>query len=190
MFAFLQQRNKNLKDEISSNHFREDLYYRLNVVNIMVPPLRERREDIPLLVRYFIGQFCGPDQVLPTVSPEALQLLISYPFPGNIRELENVIERALVLGGQAILPEHLPEEVKTSSQNGGRSSGSEARETEIVLLPVNLEGELERIEREYLFRALEQSGGIKKTAAELLGLNFRSFRYRLKKYGLSESTSD
>jgi len=180
--------NRDLKKEIATGGFREDLYYRLNVVNIAVPPLRERREDIPLLVRYFISRYADPAKVLPQLSPEALQILTSYNYPGNIRELENIIERAIVLGGQAILPEHLAEEIKGNPS--GRNPDSEGHflpqpETNILVLPLDLEGELARIETKYLLQALEASGGLKKQAAELLGLNFRSFRYRLKKYGMA-----
>jgi len=184
--------NRDLKHEIASNRFREDLFYRLNVVSVIVPPLRDRREDIPLLVRNFIGRLCSPDRVLPQVSAEALQLLMSYGFPGNIRELENIVERALVLGGQAILPEHLPDEVVRTNRHEARalSALNGKGETEILELPINLESELEKLERHYLFLALEHSQGVKKHAAELLGLNFRSFRYRLKKYGLSEGADE
>ncbi len=185
--------NRDLKSEIAGDRFREDLYYRLNVVNIVVPPLRERKEDIPLLVRYFIGKFADPNKVLPQVSPEAIERLTRYGFPGNIRELENIIERTLVLGGQAILPEHLPDEVKNettvSSLNGhGNSRGAAA--VEEIDLPIDLENILSALEQEYLLKALEESGGVKKQAAELLGLNFRSFRYRLKKYGLNEQSDE
>ncbi len=181
--------NKNLKNEISANRFREDLYYRLNVVGVALPPLRERREDIPLLVQYFSKSFKGEQENLPQISPEALSMLTSYAYPGNVRELENIIERALVLGGHAILPEHLPEEVRnsTTSPSEVKHSPSSSVETEIITLPVDLETALESLEREYLQIALEQSGGVKKHAAELLGLNFRSFRYRLKKYGMNDT---
>lgn len=182
--------NKDLKKEIQKSRFREDLYYRLNVVNIYVPPLRDRKEDIPLLVRYFIGHCCDPDRILPQISPEAAQLLMSYNFPGNIRELENIIERALVLGGQAILPEHLPEEVLSAFRKQPatqKSAAADDFETKVLLFPIDLEGELSKLERRYLTQALEQAGGIKKQAAQLLGLNFRSFRYRLKKYGMGDS---
>ena len=181
--------NRDLKREIKAGTFREDLYYRLNVVNIVVPPLRDRKEDVPLLVRHFVGRLCPPEKILPQISPEAIQQLMNYPFPGNIRELENVIERALVLGGQAILPEHLPDEVTSFRSRDGRSevvNQTSSEQTKVTILPVDLEKELERLERLYLSQALEQSRGIKKHAAELLGLNFRSFRYRLKKYGMAE----
>lgn len=184
--------NRDLKKQILEGKFREDLFYRLNVVNIFVPPLRDRTEDIPLLVQHFLAKYCGSDRPLPQISPDALRLLISYPFPGNVRELENVIERSLVLGGAAILPEHLPEEVVLcglASQNPPRQlpAAETPQETEIVMLPVDLEAELSRLERGYLVKALTQTGGAKKRAAELLGLNFRSFRYRVKKYGLAEN---
>lgn len=178
--------NRDLKKEIKSGAFREDVFYRLNVVNVVVPPLRERREDIPHLVRHFISRLCDPDRVMPQISPEALQLLMGYAFPGNIRELENIIERALVLGGQAILPEHLPDEL---SQGGRaeRPAAAALNGASVIELPIDLEAELAKLEQHYLLQALERSGGVKKHAAELLGLNFRSFRYRLKKYGMGES---
>ena len=179
--------NKDLKAEIKAKRFREDLYYRLNVVNIPVPPLRDRKEDIPHLVSHFVGKYCNPDKVLPKVSPEALQYLMSYPFPGNIRELENIVERALVLDSQAILPEHLPEEVRSQQRQASLGSSKVfTQETEIIVLPIDLESILSKVEQEYLLKALERSGGIKKEAAKLLGLNFRSMRYRLKKYGIGQ----
>lgn len=172
--------NRELRTEVQGGRFREDLYYRLNVVSLSVPPLRERKEDIPLLVRHFFERICG-EEAFPQISPEAIQLLMQYPFPGNIRELENIIERAIVLGGHAILPEHLPEEVRRRSERGRRTMQGE---TKIITLPIDLEQELETLERAYLQRALNESNGVKKAAAEMLGLNFRSFRYRLKKYSL------
>lgn len=187
----LSATNRDLKHEVSSHRFREDLYYRLNVVNIYAPPLRERREDIPQLVRFFIGKLSDPNKVLPQISPEALSCLSLYGFPGNVRELENIIERAIVLGGQAILPEHLPEEVRhacenTANMNKSLNGNKSSSETEIHLLPVDLESELAKLEQHYLIEALQKSGGIKTQAAHLLGLNFRSLRYRLKKYNLSD----
>jgi two-component system response regulator PilR (NtrC family) len=183
--------NRDLRKEIKAGAFREDLFYRLNVVNIIAPPLRDRTEDVPLLVRYFIGKHSDVDQVLPKISPEALASLINYPFPGNVRELENIIERALVLGGHAILPEHLPTEIREYRPSPKKPNGHSGAmpDTEIKFLPVNLEEHLADIERQYLLKALEESGGVKKQAAALLGLNFRSFRYRLKKYSLGDSNS-
>lgn len=176
--------NRSLKQEIAENHFREDLYYRLNVVSIVVPPLRDRREDIPALVSHIVRKLKGDHGALPVVSPEALKALMDYAYPGNIRELENIVERALVMGGSAILPEHLPEEVLKSKPQVDAVLPSVGQETKIITLPVNLEDILSEIERHYLTSALTQTGGAKKKAADLLGLNFRSFRYRVKKYGL------
>ena len=177
--------NRSLKQEISEGHFREDLFYRLNVVNIVVPPLRDRKEDIPALVSNVVRKLKGDHGVLPVVSPEALKTLIDYSYPGNIRELENVVERALVMCGSAILPEHLPEEVLKAKPSVNELMPSASPETQIITLPVNLEDILSEIERHYLTSALAQTGGAKKKAADLLGLNFRSFRYRVKKYGLA-----
>lgn len=185
--------NRNLKADILEGRFREDLYYRLNVVNVVLPPLRDRREDIPLLVHYFMKQLSPTPGELPQISPEALDLLMEYDFPGNIRELENIIERAIVLGGRAILPTHLPQDFQKypkSFKSLSRQNGQPTEETVIETLPVDLEHILSDIEQRFLLQALEQSGGLKKQAAKLLGLNFRSFRYRLKKYDLSENEID
>jgi transcriptional regulator with PAS, ATPase and Fis domain len=188
--------NRNLKQEVEKLLFRDDLYYRLNVVQIQIPPLRERKQDIPLLVRHFLNknhQSCelSEDEKAVQISPEAIQLLTSYNFPGNIRELENIIERALVLGGTAILPSHLPNEIignerQVENLNKNSNALNLNFNTEVVTLPIDLESELAGIEQKYLNLALEQSEGVRKRAAQLLGLNFRSLRYRLKKYGLSE----
>lgn len=179
--------NRELKREISKGTFREDLFYRLNVVNLIVPPLRERKEDLPLLIRHFLGKYCDADRVIPQISPEALQALRDYPFPGNIRELENLIERALVLGGQAILPEHLPEEVRKKSFNPNTSVN--ITETQLIELPLDLDSILGDFEKKMILQALDRTGGAKKQAAGLLGMNFRSFRYRLKKFNLEDDGS-
>ena len=184
--------HRDLKQETESKRFREDLYYRLNVVKITAPPLRERREDIALLVRHFLEKYSDQVEALPTISPDALALLNSYSFPGNIRELENIIERAIVLGGQAILPEHLPDEVK-SLRSWDISSNRESYmndTTNFMQLPIDLESELAKFEKLCLDKALEESNGVKKKAAALLGLNFRSLRYRLKKYGLGDRSDE
>ena len=178
--------NRDLKKEIQNGNFREDLFYRLNVVNLVVPPLRERKEDLPLLIRHFLTKYCIGNQAIPQISPEALQQLKDYPFPGNIRELENIIERALLLGGPAILPEHLPEEVRQKSPSLSLPNLISPSETQLIELPLDLDSVLNEFERQMLLKALNQTGGAKKQAANLLGLNFRSFRYRLKKYGMSE----
>jgi len=177
--------NRNLKKEVEQHKFREDLFYRLNVIHVMLPPLRERKEDIPILVNSILKRLCK-DKPLPMVTPEALAFLINYSYPGNVRELENVLERALVIGGEVIMPEHFPEGVRSLNQSGGASG---LRETTIVVdeniqFPVKLDEILDRVERKYLEVALIQTNGAKKKAANLLGINFRSFRYRLQKFGI------
>ncbi len=178
--------NRDLRKEIKKGKFREDLFYRLNVVNITAPSLRDRTEDIPLLVRHFIGKHKDLNSVNPKVSPEALNALVNYPFPGNVRELENVIERALVLGENAILKEHLPSEIREykSSVEESKKEIHNLDDKDSNPFPIDLEEHLAQIEKKYLLKALKETKGIKKEAATLLNLNFRSFRYRLKKYNL------
>ena len=193
--------NRDLSVEVKEGRFREDLYYRLNVISILVPPLRDRKEDLPLLVHYILENLCQGKEV-PTLSPATMQLLIAYNYPGNVRELENILERAVVLGGEVILPEHLPEVVRVCNVDLSFSLSSESQiskeenppkaevlSTEVLSIenlniPVSLDDLLNSVEKKYLLAALEKTGGAKKKAAELLGINFRSFRYRLQKLGL------
>jgi len=168
--------NRDLAEDIKNAGFREDLYYRINVVQIVMPPLRERIEDIPLLVEHFCRKF-RPDAPA-AVSPGALKALMNYGFPGNIRELENIVERSLILDSELIAEASLPKQVAA-----GRTPCLSAD----VTIPdegMFLEPLLEDLERQYLLKALEKTGGAKKKAAELLGMSFRSFRYRLAKLGM------
>ncbi len=175
--------NRRLEDEVAGGRFREDLYYRLNVIEVELPPLRERREDVPLLVAHFVEKY-GSEfgrEVL-TVSDAALDKLIAYDYPGNVRELENVVERAVALsrGGEidvSVLP---PTVVRTRSAAGRERLPAEG---------VSLEDVLAQYERGLLLEALEQCGGVKKRAAQRLGISFRSFRYRLEKLGLEEPSA-
>jgi two-component system, NtrC family, response regulator PilR len=170
--------NKNILEAVAAGEFREDLYYRLNVVPVVLPPLRDRKEDIPLLIEHFLTKY---SKNTVRVSPEALSLLINYPWKGNVRELENIIERLVLLCDKDILmPEDVPEEI--SRHRDDTSCLPEMGEGNI-----DLEKILEKIEREYLCRALEMTHGIKTEAAAKLGLSFRSFRHRLHKYGISRS---
>jgi two-component system response regulator PilR (NtrC family) len=184
--------NRNLKREVEAGRFREDLYYRLNVITISLPPLRDRKDDLPILMKAILNRLAGAGS-LPVVSPQAMQLLLTYQYPGNVRELENILERAFVLGGQVILPEHLPEMMRSLPPSGTTGDLITAQpETQIIIdetiqLPANLDEILGQIERRYLETALLRSQGAKKRAADLLGINFRSFRYRLQKFGLSDS---
>jgi two-component system response regulator PilR (NtrC family) len=168
--------NRNLKQEVQAGRFREDLYYRLNVIGIELPSLVQRREDIPMLVHAILSrQFAGAD--VPTLPVEMMNRLMQYGYPGNVRELENILERAIVFGDDGIVLEN---------QSPVPSPRSAPQSTEIltvssVTFPVNLEEILASIESSYMHRALAHAGGVKKKAAELLGLNFRSFRYRYDK---------
>jgi two-component system, NtrC family, response regulator PilR len=173
--------NKNLEEQVGEGTFREDLFYRINVVQIKMPSLRERPEDIPLLVDHFYKKFIQPPYGNEIISPSALNVLVSYPFPGNVRELENVVERCLVLGGRTISEDCLPKQVREYQLSSPAG--------EVLDIPpegMNLEAFLDGIEKRLLLQSLEKSGGVKKKAAELLGLTFRSFRYRLAKYGMDE----
>jgi two-component system response regulator PilR (NtrC family) len=169
--------NRDLEAAVRDNILREDLFYRLNVIPIHLPPLRERREDIPLLVDHFLQKFAKElGKEMRRVSPEAMALLEHHHWGGNIRELENVIERAVVLGGSEILgPDALPDAVRRPRP---------IREVEPDFPDEGLEGRLERIEQQYLQMALERAGGVQTRAAELLGMTFRQFRYKVHKYGL------
>ncbi len=181
--------NRNLKTEVTTGRFREDLYYRLNVIGIHLPALRDRREDIPLLVKSILSRYSRGDTI-PTISPDALRYLTSYCYPGNVRELENILERAVVLGGDVILPEHLSDHVLTTdSQPSAIPRETLIIEDETLTFPIDLDAILAGIEKQYIERALSLSQGAKKKAATLLGMNFRSFRYRLQKFGLAPDNS-
>jgi two-component system, NtrC family, response regulator PilR len=176
--------NQDLPRVVSEGRFREDLYYRVNVIPIQLPPLRERREDIPLIAEHFLAKYRHQmSKPLVAISGEAMTLLGHYDWPGNIRELENVIERAVALERTpAILPESLPAQVRTGA-TGRPGSGGE----DVVSLPesgFDLEQHVQGVERRYLAQALERAGGVQVRAAELLGMSFRSFRYYAKKYNL------
>jgi len=171
--------NRNLADSVKSGSFREDLFYRLNVIPINLPPLRERREDIPILTSHFIEKYSREfNKEIKTISTYALELLMKYRFPGNIRELENIIERSVALEtSNIILPENLilSEEMR------------EGEGTAIPELPdagFNLNEELARIEKGLIEKALQKAEGSKTKAAELLGINDDSLHYRSKKLGI------
>jgi len=172
--------NQDLTRMVAEARFREDLFYRINVIPIHLPPLRERGEDIPLLAEYFLGKY--RDQMgksITALSQQSMDLLEAYQWPGNIRELENVIERAVALEKHAaILPESLPEHIVKRVAKGPAAAGS---------LPesgFDMEEHVKGLEREYIAQALQKAGGVQVRAAELLGMSFRSFRYYAKKYNL------
>ena len=161
--------NKNLQYMVTMGTFREDLFYRLNVFSIHLPPLRERREDIPLLIDHFLK----PSGKVTEVSPQAMRLLLKYHWPGNIRELENVIERAVVIAEEIIEPVHLPSFLMSDIITS--NDGEIERETA-------LDARLHEIEKTMIIEAMARAGGVQVRAAELLGINERSLWHRIKKY--------
>jgi two-component system, NtrC family, response regulator PilR len=174
--------NRDLREEVAEGRFREDLYYRLNVIPIELPPLRERQSDIKLLIEHFIDEYSKRMGVeIRGVEADAMRILLNYPYPGNVRELQNIIERAVTLTrgdmiSVDVLPPHLQEE----------SFSQMARELEVPETGLDLEQMVEELERSLIAKALERAGGVKKDAADLLGITFRSFRYRLKKYEMGD----
>ncbi len=174
--------NRDLEDHVKEGTFREDLYYRLNVVQFTLPPLRERPEDIPLLLDFFHDKFYAGERVDKIVTPEALRALLAYPFPGNVRELENLVERCLVLGHKTLTLECMPARIADFQQDKQFSGMRELTE-----VGMNLEAYLDGIEKQFLVQALKRSGGVKNKAAALLGMTFRSFRYRLAKFNMDDN---
>ncbi len=173
--------NKSLEQEVKAGRFREDLFFRLNVINLEVPPLRARAEDIGPLADFFLAHFSSElGRPGLRLAPDTLALLKAYPFSGNVRQLRNILERAATLSDTDVLkPDSLPPSVRGSP---------EGPPSQAVSVPAgfSLERHLDDIEREFLLGALRQSGGVKTRAAETLGLTFRSFRYRLAKHGLGD----
>ncbi len=169
--------NRRLEDEVAAGRFREDLYYRLNVIQLELPPLRERMEDLPLLVHHFVEKYADElGKPVRGLEPEAMDLLAHYEFPGNVRELENVIERSVALARtEWVGIDALPPAVSTRPASATPQIPAEG---------VQLERLVAEYERGLLREALGRAGGVKKKAAQLLGISFRSFRYRLEKLGL------
>jgi two-component system, NtrC family, response regulator PilR len=182
--------NRDLEASMRSHQFREDLYYRINVIQLHLPPLRERREDVPLIAEHFLAKYSeGIEKPVRSISHEALEALSAYDWPGNVRELENAIERAVALEPtQIVLPESLPAQVRARSSKG--VGGTEAQTgQQAVGMPelkegFDLEALGEEFYRHYIALALERAGGVQTKAAEMLGMSFRSFRYYAKKFNL------
>ncbi len=177
--------NQDLESRLASGEFREDLYYRINVLPIHLPPLRQRREDIPLLVDFFLQKYCRQMDLPPRqISTEAMRLLEAHDWPGNVRELENVIERSLALShADTISTRDLPAQLL----------GNRRSQQEMVNLPedgLDLEAHLEEIRSQLMAQALERTGGVQTQAAELLHMSFRSFRYYAKKAGLKSNDNE
>jgi two-component system, NtrC family, response regulator PilR len=175
--------NRDLEAEVARGAFRADLYYRLNVVEIRIPPLRLRREDIPLLAEHFLKRFGVEHGRAFTITHEAMRKLESYDFPGNVRELENIIERAVALSSSNVIGATDLPDVRTTK-------GAPEPPSEFPADGVDLDRLLADYERSWVLRALDQTGGVRKRAAGLLGISFRSLRYRLDKLGIDKSDGD
>ena len=175
--------NRELEEEVGRGGFRSDLYYRLNVIEVRLPALRQRREDIPLLIDHFVRRYAvEQEKRLAGMTPEAMRVLQSYDYPGNVRELENIVEHAVTMApGPRIDVGDLPRLRQTVAPGA-----SDAAEVAIPDEGFDLDRSLADYERVIVLKALEQSGGVRKRAARLLGITFRSLRYRLAKLGVDD----
>ncbi|HET6148997.1 MAG TPA: sigma-54 dependent transcriptional regulator [Polyangia bacterium] len=172
--------HRNLRERIKEGRFREDLYYRLNVLDIEIPPLRERRGDLPLLLQYFMARFTPAGKAPPAISPRAWAVLSQYAFPGNVREFAHAIEHAVVLsGGNEIDVEHLPGGIAGATDSNGNSSAGNLRSLGVAL---------KEFEKEYLMRALTQASGKKMKAAEILGISRKNLWEKLRLHGIAAET--
>jgi two-component system response regulator PilR (NtrC family) len=183
--------NKDLDKAIAAGEFREDLYYRLSVIPIQLPPLRERRDDIPLLARAFLERFrTSMEKPIEGISPEAIHLLEAYDWPGNVRELENTMERSVALEtgtmiSVAVLPEKVSRQRKERGEIPGAAANSESGPAQIPEGGIDLVKHMQDTERAYIVAALEACGGVGTRAAELLRMSYRSFRHYSKKYNIN-----
>jgi two-component system response regulator HydG len=168
--------NKNLEAEIAAGRFREDLYYRLNVVTLDVPPMRKRREDIPYLADHFLKQYAKKNRrLIQGFTPRAMDLLMRYDWPGNVRELENIVERAVIMSrGEMITPLEFPNDI--------RDLDEELKGSQIDLAPGR---SLKEVEKAMILRTLEETGGNRTHAARILGITRRTLQLRLKDYGIN-----
>jgi two-component system response regulator PilR (NtrC family) len=175
--------NIDLEEKVIRGEFREDLFYRLNVIHISIPPLRERKVDIPLLAQHFLEKYSQESgKEIRNISSYALKVLLDYSFPGNIRELENIVERSVALEtSNIILPESL-----TLSRFKKEVKRGEMADIDIPPEGIDLEEEVGKLEKRLLLKALQKTNGEMKKAAKLLNIPYRSIRYRLEKYGIKE----
>jgi two-component system response regulator PilR (NtrC family) len=179
--------NRDLRDMVKAGTFREDLFYRLNVIELHLPPLRERRDDIPLLIHHFIAKYAVElGKTIRGVEKDAMQCLLGHPYQGNVRELENIVERAVTLElTELITRDSLPhgmQEAVRSIEIGGS--------LEVTEEGVDLEAIVEQLERTLIAKALKRASGVRTEAAGLLKISFRSLRYRLQKYGIDGGDID
>jgi len=168
--------NRELKEEIQAGRFREDLYYRLNVVTVEVPPLRERHEDIPLLADFFLKQYATKNhKLVKGFTPRAMDLLMRHDWPGNVRELENVVERSVIMTrGDMIIPMDFPEALQDLDLAAG--------EKHVDIRPGR---SLKEVEKDMILRTLEETGGNRTHTAKILGISRRTLQLKLKEYGIN-----
>jgi DNA-binding NtrC family response regulator len=179
-FRLITATNEDLEKAVEENRFREDLYYRIHVVPLFVPPLRERMDDVPLLVEYFVKLYCTANRLeLKRVEEGAMEALRRYPWPGNVRELENVVQRVVVMTDEdTVTLKNLPRDIRETTATTSR------RQFRLPATGVKLEEEVAAFERHWLEVALNQSKGVKTQAARLLGLNKDKMKYLCRKYDL------
>jgi len=181
---FISATNKDLESEVMKERFREDLYFRLNVIHVNMPPLRERDGDLPFLAQYFLEKYSAEiGKNVKKISAYAMDLLKQYQFPGNVRELENIIERSVALETSNIV---LPESLTLSNFQRERNRENRRRR-DLTPEGVNIDEILGEVEKEYILKSLELAHGSKQKAASLLGITMRSLRYRLDKLGMITS---
>jgi two-component system response regulator PilR (NtrC family) len=186
--------NRDVESEVKAGRFREDLFYRLNVLGIDLPPLRKRKEDIPKLAEFFLEKYVGETgKNIKRISEDAMELLLDYDYTGNVRELENAIERGVALEATELLTAgSLPPSIRDYKATGGGEAdarvGQDAPSVVVITeAGVDLERVVSEFERSIIMDALDKTGGVKKKAADLLKISFRSMRYKLSKY---EDTQD
>jgi two-component system, NtrC family, response regulator PilR len=179
--------NKNLAAEVAEERFREDLYYRVNVVTIVLPPLRDRRGDIPLLANHALGKFAHLAEGRSIeISREAMEVMLDFSWPGNVRQLESAIERAILLcEGDKVLPRDLPEEVLSRKPTGKAGERQRGDRFEIPADGINFEN----FERDLIMQAMEKTDWVIAKAAKMLGMSYRTLQYRLDKFGLKRGES-
>ncbi|MFZ5587500.1 MAG: sigma-54-dependent transcriptional regulator [Thermodesulfobacteriota bacterium] len=169
--------NRDLAAAVAQGRFREDLFYRLNVVRVELPPLRERKEDLPALVAHFVRRYAAEmGRAAPAVSPEAMALIYDYAWPGNVRELENALERAVIMAGDEIRPQDLPLEVSPAAAEPCSAPEPPS--------DMGINQAVEDLERRMILRALQEANGVAAHAAEALGVTKSNLAYKMKKYGL------
>jgi transcriptional regulator with GAF, ATPase, and Fis domain len=179
-FRLVTATNEDLEKAVKEGRFREDLYYRIHVVPLMVPPLRDRADDIPLLVEYFVNLYCVTNRLTPKqVDEDAMQALKHYPWPGNVRELENLIQRVVVMTEGDVIPlASLPRDIRETRASSGPSA------FRIPPAGIKLEDEVAAFEKRWIELAIAEADGVKAHAAVLLGLNKEKMKYLCRKYSL------